>query len=47
MCPDVLGAIGEANDGRGVDVAVMAAGSPSAFELGLASLRGPGAAGRV
>ncbi|MGO9199183.1 MAG: zinc-dependent alcohol dehydrogenase [Limisphaerales bacterium] len=40
--PDVLGAIGEANAGRGVDVAVMAAGSPSAFELGLASLRGRG-----
>ena len=32
----------DANDGRGVDVAVMAAGSPSALELGLASLRARG-----
>ncbi len=40
--PDMLRAIREANDGRGMDVAVMAAGSPSAVELGLASLRARG-----
>ena len=35
--PDVRRAIREANDERGVDVAVLAAGSASALELGLAS----------
>lgn len=40
--PDVRRAIREANDGRGVDVAILAAGSPSALELGLASLRARG-----
>jgi threonine dehydrogenase-like Zn-dependent dehydrogenase len=40
--PDVRRAIREANGGRGVDVAIMAAGSPSAFELALGSLRARG-----
>ena len=40
--PDVPQAIREANDGRGVDVAILAAGSPSALELGVASLRARG-----
>jgi threonine dehydrogenase-like Zn-dependent dehydrogenase len=40
--PDMLHAIRQANDQRGVDVAVMAADSPSAVELGLASLRARG-----
>lgn len=40
--PDLRRAICEASDGRGVDVAVMAAGSASAVELGLASLRARG-----
>jgi len=40
--PDVSRAIREANDGRGVDVAIMAAGSASAVGLGLASLRARG-----
>jgi threonine dehydrogenase-like Zn-dependent dehydrogenase len=40
--PDVPGAVRKANGGRGVDVAVMAAGSASAMELALASLRARG-----
>jgi threonine dehydrogenase-like Zn-dependent dehydrogenase len=40
--PDVQRAIREANDGRGMDAAIITAGSPSAFELGLASLRARG-----
>jgi threonine dehydrogenase-like Zn-dependent dehydrogenase len=40
--PDVPGTVRKANGGRGVDVAVMAAGSPSAMELALASLRARG-----
>ena len=40
--PDVRRAIQEVNDGAGVDVAVIAAGSASALELGLASLRARG-----
>jgi 2-desacetyl-2-hydroxyethyl bacteriochlorophyllide A dehydrogenase len=40
--PDVPRAIREANGGRGVDVAILAAGSPSALELGVASLRARG-----
>jgi threonine dehydrogenase-like Zn-dependent dehydrogenase len=40
--PDVLQAIREANDGRGVDVAVLATSSPSALELSVAALRARG-----
>ncbi|MBM4435666.1 MAG: alcohol dehydrogenase catalytic domain-containing protein [Actinobacteria bacterium] len=40
--PDVPRAIREANGGRGVDVAILAAGSPSALELGMACLRARG-----
>jgi len=40
--PDVQRAIREANNGRGVDVAILASGSPAALELGLASLRARG-----
>ncbi len=40
--PDVPRAIREASGGRGVDVAILAAGSPSAFELGMACLRARG-----
>jgi len=40
--PDVPRAIREANDGRGVDVTILAAGSPSALELGVATLRARG-----
>ena len=40
--PDVRRAVREANGGRGVDVAIMAAGSASAMELALASLRARG-----
>ncbi len=42
--PDLRQAIRTANEGRGVEVAVLAAGSASAVELGLASL---GARGRL
>jgi 2-desacetyl-2-hydroxyethyl bacteriochlorophyllide A dehydrogenase len=42
--PDVPRAIREANGGRGVDVAILAAGSPSALELGMACLRARGRA---
>jgi threonine dehydrogenase-like Zn-dependent dehydrogenase len=40
--PDALSAIREANDSCGVDVAIVATGSPSALELGLTSLRARG-----
>jgi len=40
--PDVPRAIRKASDGRGVDVAILAAGSPAALEVGLASLRARG-----
>lgn len=40
--PDVRQAVRKANDGRGVDVAVLAVGSASALELGLASLSARG-----
>jgi threonine dehydrogenase-like Zn-dependent dehydrogenase len=40
--PDVPRVIREANGGHGVDVAVLAAGSPSALELGMACLRARG-----
>jgi threonine dehydrogenase-like Zn-dependent dehydrogenase len=40
--PDVLRAVREASAGCGVDVAIMAAGSGAAIELGLASLRARG-----
>ena len=39
---DVRAAIREANQGQGVDVAIMATGSPAAFELALAALRARG-----
>jgi threonine dehydrogenase-like Zn-dependent dehydrogenase len=40
--PDVRGAIREANHGLGVDVAILATGSPAAFELAQACLRARG-----
>jgi threonine dehydrogenase-like Zn-dependent dehydrogenase len=40
--PGVPQAIRDANDGRGVDVSILATGSASAVELGLASLRARG-----
>jgi len=41
---DVRSAIQEANDGRGVDVAILATGAPAALELALRSLRARGRA---
>ena len=40
--PDLRGAIREANLGLGMDVAILATGSPAALELALASLRARG-----
>ncbi len=40
--PDVQQAIREANQGPGVDVAILATGSPAALEMALASLRARG-----
>ena len=40
--PNILGAIREAGGGQGVDVALLATGSPAAMELALASLRARG-----
>ncbi len=40
--PDVVQAVRKANEGRGVDVAILAVGSEAALDLGLASVRSRG-----